>query len=67
MRRGESSPPTLKQARLKPPERNPRRQQDWFDRFQHEYNHERPPRVFAYEWLGLRALDEGCYEVYTDR
>jgi transposase InsO family protein len=33
---------TLKQATLRPPERNPRRQQDAFDRFQHEYNHERP-------------------------
>jgi transposase InsO family protein len=33
---------TLKQATLKPPERNPRRQQDAFDRFRQEYNHERP-------------------------
>jgi putative transposase len=107
---------TLKQATLRPPERNPRRQQDAFDRFQHEYNHERPhesledqtpascyrpssrsmPRrvpeleygdgievrrvsqqgsvkmhgartfiseIFAYEWLGLRALDERYFEV----
>ena len=107
---------TLKQATLKPPERNPRRQQESFDRFRLEYNHERPhealddatpasgytpscrqmPRrlpeleypedvivrriaqhgdlkmngertfiseIFAYEWLGLRALDERYYEV----
>ena len=107
---------TLKQATLTPPERNPRRQQEAFDRFQHEYNHERPlealadatpascytgssrpmPRrvpephygddvvvrrisqqgslkwngertfvseIFAYEWLGLQALDERYYEV----
>jgi len=107
---------TLKQSTLKPPERNPRRQQDAFDRFQHEYNHERPheslgdatpsacyrpsprpmPRqvpeleyaddcevrrvsqqgsvkmrgartfvseIFAYEWLGLRPLDERYFEV----
>ena len=33
---------TLKQATLKPPERNPRRQQEAFDRFQQEYNYERP-------------------------
>jgi transposase InsO family protein len=33
---------TLKQATLAPPERNPRRQQEAFDRFRHEYNHERP-------------------------
>jgi len=107
---------TLKQATLAPPERNARRQQEAFDRFQHEYNHERPhealddatpasrytassramPRrvpeleygndvvvrrisqqgslkwhgertfiseIFAYEWLGLRALDERYSEV----
>ena len=107
---------TLKQATLSPPERNPRRQQEAFDRFQHDYNHERPhealddrtpascyqpspramPRrvpdleygddvelrrvsqqgslkmlgertfvseIFAYEWLGLRALDERYFEV----
>lgn len=107
---------TLKQATLQPPERNVRRQQDAFDRFRHEYNHERPhealgdrtpasyyqpscrpmpPRmpeldygddiivrrvsqqgslkmngertfvseIFAYEWLGLRALDERYFEV----
>jgi putative transposase len=107
---------TLKQATLQPPERNPRLQQEAFDRFRHEYNHERPhealadktpascytpscrpmpPRVpelvygndivvrrvsqqgslrmygerifiseiFAYEWLGLRALDERYFEV----
>jgi hypothetical protein len=107
---------TLKQATLQPPERNPRRQQDAFDRFQKEFNHERPhealedrtpascyrasprsmPRrvpeleygddvvvrrisqqgslkmrgersfvseVFAYEWMGLKALDERYYEV----
>lgn len=107
---------TLKQATLQPPERDARRQQAAFDRFQHEYNHERPhealddatpascytvsprsmPRqmpeleygddvvvrrisqqgslkmkgertfiseIFAYEWLGLRALDERCSEV----
>lgn len=33
---------TLKQATLKPPERTPRRQQEAFDRFREEYNHERP-------------------------
>jgi putative transposase len=33
---------TLMQATLKPPERTPRRQQDAFDRFRQEYNHERP-------------------------
>jgi transposase InsO family protein len=107
---------TLMQATLKPPERNPRRQQESFDRFRQEYNHERPhealddatpaawytpscrqmPRripeleypedvivrrisqhgglkmngertfiseIFAYEWMGLRALDERYYEV----
>lgn len=107
---------TLKQATLQPPQRNARRQQEAFDRFQHEYNHERPhaalddatpascytassrrmPRrvpelhygddivvrrisqqgslkwsgertfvseIFAYEWMGLRALDERYFEV----
>jgi putative transposase len=107
---------TLKQATLTPPERTARRQQEAFDRFQQEYNHERPhesladqtpascyrassrpmPRripeleygddvevrrisqqgslkldgertfiseIFAYEWLGLRALDERYSEV----
>ena len=107
---------TLKQSTLRPPERTPRRQQDAFDRFQKEYNDERPheslddrtpascyqpssrsmPRrvpeleygddvvvrrvsqqgsvkmngvrtfvseIFAYEWLGLRALDERYFEV----
>jgi len=107
---------TLKQSTLCPPERNPRRQQEAFDRFQREYNHERPhealgdqtpascfaassrlmPRrvpelhydediavrrisqhgslkfngvrtfvseIFAYEWLGLSALDERTFEV----
>jgi putative transposase len=33
---------TLKQATLRPPERTPRRQQEAFDRFQREYNFERP-------------------------
>lgn len=33
---------TLKQATLQPPERTARRQQDAFDRFRHEYNHDRP-------------------------
>ena len=33
---------TLKQATLMPPERTPRRQQEAFDRFREEYNHERP-------------------------
>jgi putative transposase len=107
---------TLKQATLKPPERNARRQQDAFDRFLQEYNHDRPhealddqtpascytascrpmPRrvpeldygedvmvrrisqqgslkvngertfvseIFAYEWMGLRPLDERYSEV----
>ena len=106
----------LFRSTLKPPERTPRRQQESFDRFQHEYNHERPhesledrtpascyqpsprtmPRrvpelayaddcelrrvsqqgsvkmhgartfiseIFAYQWLGLRALDERYFEV----
>jgi transposase InsO family protein len=108
---------TLKQATLQPPERNARLQQQSFDRFRTEYNHERPhealadktpsscympssrpmpPRVpeleygkdilvrrvsqqgslrmhgertfiseiFAYEWLGLRELDERYFEVF---
>src|SRR3984957_10392783 len=46
---------TLKQATLNPPERNPRRQQEAFDRFQHEYNHERP-----HEALGDRT-PASCY------
>jgi transposase InsO family protein len=107
---------TLKQATLKPPERTPRRQQESFDRFQQEYNHERPhegledrtpascyrpscrqmPRrmpeleygddvmvrrisqqgslkmngertfvseIFAYEWMGLRALNDRYFAV----
>lgn len=107
---------TLKQATLSPPKRTASRQQDAFDRFQQEYNHERPhealedatpasvyhascrqmPRrvpeleypaevavrrisqqgslkmqgertfvseIFAYEWVGLRALDERYFEV----
>jgi putative transposase len=33
---------TLQQATLRPPERTARRQQQAFDRFQEEYNHERP-------------------------
>ena len=33
---------TLKQATLKPPQRSARRQQEAFDRFQQEYNQERP-------------------------
>jgi putative transposase len=33
---------TLRQATLAPPARNARRQQEAFDRFQQEYNHERP-------------------------
>jgi putative transposase len=108
---------TLKQSTLRPPERNPRRQQAAFDRFQQEFNQQRPhealddqtpascyarsrramPRrvpeldygddmvvrrvsqqgslkwkgqrtfvsaIFAYEWLGLRALDERIQEVF---
>lgn len=107
---------TLKQATLQPPERNARRQQESFDRFQRDYNHERPhealadqtpascytassrpmPRrvpeleygndlivrrisqqgslkmngertfvseIFAYEWMGLRTLDERYFQV----
>jgi transposase InsO family protein len=107
---------TLKQATLQPPQRSARRQQEAFDRFQAEYNHERPhealrdrtpasvytassrpmPRrvpalvygddvavrrvsqqgsfrmrgqrtflseIFAYEWIGLRALDERYWQV----
>ena len=46
---------TLKQATLKPPERNARRQQESFDRFQQEYNHERP-----HEALGDRT-PASCY------
>jgi transposase InsO family protein len=107
---------TLKQATLRPPARNRRRQQESFDHFRQEYNHERPheslddatpascyqpscrpmPRrvpeleygsevtvrrvsqqgsvkmngertfvseIFAYEWLGLRTLDERYYQI----
>jgi hypothetical protein len=107
---------TLKQATLRPPERTARGQQQAFDRFQQQFNDERPhealqdrtpascytassramPRripeleygdevmvrrisqqgslklhgertfvseIFAYEWLGLRALDERYFEV----
>lgn len=107
---------TLKQATLKPPQRTARRQQEAFDRFQLEYNQERPhealqdatpasfytascrqmPRrvpaleygedvlvrrvsqqgslrmkgertflseIFAYEFIGLRALDERYFQV----
>ena len=46
---------TLKQATLKPPERTVRRQQESFDRFQQEYNHERP-----HEALGDRT-PASCY------
>jgi transposase InsO family protein len=38
---------TLKQATLQPPERNARRQQESFDRFRHNYNHERPHEALA--------------------
>jgi putative transposase len=111
---------TLKQATLKPPERTPRRQQESFDRFQQEYNHERPhealedrtpascyrpscrpmpwripeleygddvmvrrisqqgslkmngertfvSEIFAYQWLGLRALDQRFFRVLYGR
>jgi putative transposase len=40
--RHERMPSTLKQATLQPPERTARRQQEAFDRFLHEYNHDRP-------------------------
>jgi putative transposase len=46
---------TLQQATLRPPERTVRRQQAAFDRFQHEYNFERP-----HEALGLRT-PASCY------
>ena len=46
---------TLKQATLQPPERNARRQQDAFDRFLHEYNHDRPHE----------ALDDATRPVVT--
>ena len=46
---------TLKQATLRPPERNARRQQEAFDRFQHEYNHERPHEALA------DATPASCY------
>jgi transposase InsO family protein len=108
---------TLKQATLQPPERTARLQQQAFDRFQQDFNHERPhealadqtpascycgslrsmPRripeleygddvivrrisqqgslrmkgertfiseIFAYQWLGLRALDERIFQVF---
>lgn len=108
---------TLKQATLQPPERNARRQQQSFDRFRYEYNHERPhealddktpascytpscrpmparvpeleygsdmmvrrvsqqgslrmrgertfiSEIFAYEWLGLRQMDERYFKVF---
>jgi transposase InsO family protein len=111
---------TLKQATLKPPQRTARRQQEAFDRFQQEYNQQRPhealqdqtpasfytpscrpmPRripalvygddvavrrvsqqgsfrmqgqrtflseIFAYEWIGLRAVDERYFRCCTDR
>ena len=107
---------TLKQATLKPPQRTARRQQEAFDRFQQEYNQQRPhealqdqtpasfytpscrpmPRripalvygddvavrrvsqqgsfrmqgqrtflseIFAYEWIGLRAVDERYFQL----
>jgi putative transposase len=38
---------TLKQATLQPPERSARLQQAAFDRFQQEYNHERPHESLA--------------------
>ena len=38
---------TLKQATLQPPERTARRQQEAFDRFRHDYNHERPHEALA--------------------
>ena len=38
---------TLQQATLHPPERTARRQQQAFDRFPHESNHERPPAALA--------------------
>ena len=46
---------TLKQATLQPPERNARRQQDAFDRFLHEYNHDRPHEALA------DATPASCY------
>jgi putative transposase len=46
---------TLKQATLQPPNGNPRQQQKAFDRFQQEYNHERP-----HEALGDRT-PASCY------
>lgn len=39
---------TLKQETLRPPERNPRLQQDAFHRFQNIYNQERPHESLAY-------------------
>src|SRR5580704_3618986 len=39
---------TLKQETLRPPERNPHRQQDAFRRFQKIYNHERPHESLSY-------------------
>jgi transposase InsO family protein len=46
---------TLKQATLAPPERNARRQQEAFDRFQHEYNYARPHEALA------DATPASCY------
>jgi transposase InsO family protein len=46
---------TLKQTTLQPPERNPRRQQDAFDRFQRDYNHERPHQALE------DATPASCY------
>jgi putative transposase len=40
---------TLKQETLRPPERNPRRQQDAFRRFQKIYNDERPHESLHYQ------------------
>ncbi len=48
---------TLQQATLRPPERNPRRQQEAFDRFQHEFNHERPHEALE------NATPASCYTV----
>jgi len=60
---------TLKQETLRPPERNPHRQQDAFRRFQKIYNHERPHESLDYRTPGscyarsLRAFPRRVPEV----
>ncbi len=43
---------TLKQETATPPASNLRRQQEWFGRFQEEYNHQRPHEALNYQTPG---------------